>query len=53
MTPQFPKVFFGTREFICNVIELFMKKPDMPLSQTLSDDLSLENIYAFKDDHDK
>ena len=55
MTPQFkfPKVFLGTREFICNVIELFMKKPDMPLSQTLSDDLSLENVRSCKYDHDK
>ena len=57
MTPKFKfaKVFFGTCEFTCNVTEVFMKEPDMPLPQTLSDDLSLENVYMYscKYDHDK
>ena len=55
MTPKFkfPKVFFGTCEFTCNVTEVFMKEPDMSLPQTLSDDLSLENVYSCKYDHDK
>ena len=38
-------------DFTCivgSVTKVFMKEPDMPLPQTLSDDLSLENGYSCK-----
>lgn len=59
MTPQFkfPKVFSAPASSpvtSSRVTEVFMKKKtDMSLPQTLSDDLSLENVRSCKYDHDK